>query len=65
MIGRTLEDIDLPKGATIGAIVRGTDVLIAHDDIRVEPDDHLILFLVDKTQIEEVEKLFQAPLSFF
>ena len=65
VIGRTLEEIDLPKGATIGAIVRGTDVLIAHDDIRVEADDHLILFLVDKSQIGEVEKLFQAPLSFF
>ena len=30
-----------------------------------EPDDHLILFLVDKSKIREVERLFQAPLSFF
>lgn len=65
VIGRTLEDIELPTGTTIGAIVRGKDVLIAHDDIVVKPDDHLILFLVDKSRIREVEKLFQAPLSFF
>ena len=65
VIGRTLEDIDLPSGTTIGAIVRGNDVIIAHDDVVVEPDDHLILFLVDKSKIPDVEKLFQAPLSFF
>ena len=65
VIGRTLEEIDLPPGTNIGAIVRGQDVIIAHDHIVVEADDHLILFLVDKTRIPEVEKLFQAPLSFF
>jgi trk system potassium uptake protein TrkA len=65
VIGRTLGDIELPTGTTIGAIVRGKDVLIAHDDIVVKPDDHLLLFLVDKSRIREVEKLFQAPLSFF
>ncbi|MBV1878548.1 MAG: Trk system potassium transporter TrkA [Pseudomonadales bacterium] len=65
VIGRTLESIELPTGANIGAIVRGNQVIIAHDDIIVEPDDHLILFLVDKSRISEVEKIFQAPLSFF
>ena len=65
VIGRSLGDIELPTGTNIGAIVRGDDVLIAHDDIVVKPDDHLLLFLVDKTKISDVEKLFQAPLSFF
>ncbi len=65
VIGRQLGDIDLPAGTNIGAIVRGENVVIAHDDIVVEPDDHLILFLVDKSKIRDVEKLFQAPLSFF
>ncbi|MFT7688301.1 MAG: trk system potassium uptake protein TrkA, partial [Candidatus Azotimanducaceae bacterium] len=49
VIGRTLGEIDLPDGTNIGAIVRGKDVLIAHDDIVVKADDHLILFLVDKS----------------
>lgn len=65
VIGKRIEDIDLPRGTTIGAIVRGDDVVIAHDDIVVESGDHIILFLVDKTRIKDVEKLFQAPLSFF
>jgi len=45
-------------------LVRGEDVVIAHDNIVVKPQDHLILFLVDKSKIKDVERLFQAPLSF-
>tara|TARA_B100002003_G_scaffold248005_1_gene280727 strand:- start:21555 stop:22928 length:1374 start_codon:yes stop_codon:yes gene_type:complete len=65
VIGRSLGDIELPSGTNIGAIVRGENVIIAHDDVVIKPDDHLILFLVDKSKIRSVEKLFQAPLSFF
>ncbi|MDG1231722.1 MAG: Trk system potassium transporter TrkA [Pseudomonadales bacterium] len=65
LIGRKIEDIDLPPGTNIGAIVRGDEVVIAHDDIVVESGDHVVLFLVDKGRIKDVEKLFQAPLSFF
>jgi trk system potassium uptake protein TrkA len=65
VVGRQLQEIDLPRGTTIGAIVRGNDVIIAHDDVVVEPDDHLILFMVDKSLVSDVEKLFQAPFSFF
>jgi trk system potassium uptake protein TrkA len=65
VVGKTLGQIDLPPGTNIGALVRGEAVIIAHDDVMVEPDDHLILFLVDKSRIPEVEKLFQAPFSFF
>lgn len=65
VVGRAIGKIELPDGCSIGAIARGEEVIIAHDDIVVETDDHLILFLVDKTRIREVERLFQAPLSFF
>jgi len=65
VVGRKIEDIALPAGTNIGAIVRGDDVLIAHDDVVVESGDHVVLFLVDKKMVKEVEKLFHAPLSFF
>ena len=65
VIGKTIGEIDLPPETNIGAIVRGDKVVMAHDDIRVEAGDHIILFLVDKARIKDVEKLFQAPLSFF
>ncbi|MEH6450077.1 MAG: Trk system potassium transporter TrkA [Oleispira sp.] len=65
VVGRTIANIDLPKGTTIGAIVRGDQVIIAHEDIMVESDDHIILFVVDKRRIPEVERLFQVGLGFF
>lgn len=65
VVGRRLEEIPLPEGVTIGAIVRGEQVLIAHHDLLVEPDDHVILFLVDKQKIGAVEKLFAVGFGFF
>ncbi|WP_210397957.1 Trk system potassium transporter TrkA [Motiliproteus sediminis] len=65
VVGRAIEDIDLPPGTTIGAIVRNDEVLIAHDDVVVENGDHVILFLIDKRYIPDVEHLFQVGLTFF
>jgi trk system potassium uptake protein len=64
VIGRAIEDIKLPPGTTIGAIVRGDKVLMAHHDTVIEADDHVILFLVDKRRIPEVERLFQVGFTF-
>ncbi|WP_152205831.1 Trk system potassium transporter TrkA [Marinobacter changyiensis] len=65
VVGKRLDEIQLPEGTTIGAIVRHNEVLIAHDHLRVQPDDHVILFLVDKSRIRDVERLFQVGLTFF
>jgi trk system potassium uptake protein TrkA len=65
VVGRTVEEIRLPAGASIGAIVRGEEVLIAHRHIVVETDDHVILFLVDRGRISAVEKLFAVGFGFF
>jgi trk system potassium uptake protein TrkA len=64
VVGRAIEEIKLPKGASIGAMVRGEQVLIAHHDTVIESGDHVILFLVDKRKIREVEKLFQVEVTF-
>ena len=65
MVGRTVGEVKLPPGATIGAIARGDKVLIAHDDVVVESGDHVILFLVDKRKVAAVERLFQVGITFF
>ena len=64
VVGRAIENIKLPEGTTIGAIVRGDVVIVAHHDTVIEEDDHVILFLVDKNRIGEVEKLFQVGITF-
>lgn len=64
VVGCEVEDIRLPPGATIGAVVRGEQVIIAHHDTVIEADDHVILFLVDKKRVPEVERLFQVGVTF-
>jgi trk system potassium uptake protein TrkA len=64
VVGRRIEEIKLPPGTTIGAIVRGDEVVIAHHDTVIESEDHVILFLVDKLRIGEVERLFQVSVTF-
>jgi len=65
VVGRRLEEINLPDGVTIGAIVRGDEVLIAHRHVLVETDDHVVLFLTDRNRISAVEKLFAVGFGFF
>jgi len=64
VVGRRLDQLKLPKGTSIGALVRGEEVLIAHDHVVIEAEDHVILFLVDKSRIQEVEQLFQVAVTF-
>ena len=64
VVGRAISDIKLPPGTTIGAVVRNEEVLIAHDSTVIESEDHVILFVIDKKHIRDVERLFQVGLSF-
>ena len=58
VVGKTVGEIPLPEGASIGAVVRGDEVIMAHHDTRVLADDHVILFLADRRHLEAVERLF-------
>ncbi len=64
VVGRRIEDVPLPKGSAILALVRGDNTIIAHHDIVVESDDHVIIFMTDRRKIEKVEQLFQVDVSF-
>ena len=90
VVGRKVEEIKLPKGATIGAIVRGLPksealfgespvpgqetelsesshaarVIIAHHDTVIESEDHVILFVINRKMIRDVERLFQVSVGF-
>lgn len=80
VVGRRVEEIDLPKGTTIGAIVRRRErdvakksdgkaahdhqVIIAHHDTVIETEDHVIVFVVNKRMVSKVEKLFQVDVNF-
>jgi trk system potassium uptake protein TrkA len=60
VIGRRIEEVPLPEGASIVAVVRGEQVIMAHHDTRINNEDHVIVFLADRRHVEAVERLFQA-----
>ncbi|CAK9886471.1 MAG: Trk system potassium uptake protein TrkA [Candidatus Erwinia impunctatus] len=64
VVGRKITEIKLPPGTLIGAIVRGEEVIIANNDVRIEQGDHVVMFLTDKKFVSDVERLFQ-PSPFF
>jgi len=65
VVGRSIGEIDWPKGVSVGAIVRDGKVIIAHHNTVIQSDDHVILFLVDKATVHQVEQLFQVDFTFF
>jgi trk system potassium uptake protein len=72
VVGRRIDELPLPRGAQIGAIVRKTgehaeahrQVIIPHHDTLIESDDHVIVFVPRKRMVREVEKLFQVGATF-
>lgn len=64
VVGRRIDEIDLPKGATIGAVVRDQEVMMGHRDLVIEAEDHVIVFVINKQMVKKVEKLFQVSLGF-
>ncbi|NNC77419.1 MAG: Trk system potassium transporter TrkA [Woeseiaceae bacterium] len=52
VVGRSIEEVDLPSGSAIVAMVRDDRVIIAHHDTVIESDDHVILFMTDRRKIE-------------
>ncbi len=77
VVGRKVEEIGLPKGATIAALVRrdplhelrdgrrpAGEVIIAHHDTVIQAEDHVIVFVINKRDVAKVEKLFQVGVGF-
>lgn len=64
VVGRRIEEISLPSGTRVGALLRNQEVIIPHHDTVIEAEDHVILFVIDKKHIRDVERLFQVKVTF-
>lgn len=64
VVGKTIEELALHESVSIGALVRGEDVIIAHHDTVIEADDHVIMFITDRKHVPEVEKMFEVEPQF-
>ena len=65
VVGRRIAEIRLPKGAAIGALVRGEEIILPEADTEIVSGDHVIVFVPTRSQMPRVEKLFQVSASFF
>ena len=65
VVGKKIDEIKLPPGTAIGAIVRDADVIIVHHDTIIKPEDHVILVVTNKKYVKHVEKLFQVNTRIF
>jgi trk system potassium uptake protein TrkA len=61
---RRVNELDLPPGTTIGAVVRGGKVIMAHHDTVIRAEDHVIVFVTDKKNLPRVERMFQVGARF-
>jgi trk system potassium uptake protein TrkA len=78
MAGRRVDELGLPAGAQLGAIVRGlhrpdgseapdetaAQVIIPHHDTVIQSLDHVVIFVPRKSMVREVERLFQVSATF-
>ena len=65
VVGKKIDEIKLPPGTAIGAIVRNSDVIMVHHDTIIKPEDHVILVVTNKKYVKHVEKLFQVNTRIF
>jgi trk system potassium uptake protein TrkA len=59
-----LSQVRFPKGALVGAIVRGEEIIIPRGDSMIRPNDRLIILALQKV-VPKLEKLLTVKLDFF
>ncbi len=64
VVGRPLKEIDFPKGAIIGAVVRPDEVLIPRGDDIIQAGDRVIVFVLGEA-IRKVERAMSVKIEFF
>jgi trk system potassium uptake protein TrkA len=53
-----IKDIDFPRNAIIGGVIRGSEAFIAVGDTVIEPYDRVAIFALPET-IKEIDKFFR------
>mgnify|MGYP003640349930 FL=1 len=64
LVGKELNDLELPDGVALGAVVRGDKVLLPCDEGRIRENDRVLLFC-NTALIPKVEHLFRVSLEYF
>ena len=60
LFGKSVKEIPLPEGASIGAVVRHGELVMPDSNVELCLNDHLIIFLANKDMVSDVEALFRT-----
>ncbi|PKN64628.1 MAG: Trk system potassium transporter TrkA [Deltaproteobacteria bacterium HGW-Deltaproteobacteria-15] len=64
VVNLPLAKVKFPKGAIVGAVVRGEEIIIPRGDTVILPKDRLIIFALQNV-VPKLEKLLTVKLDFF
>lgn len=64
VIGCRLSDLELPSGCSIAAIVRDEKIHLSNTNLVLKSGDHVILLLLKRRCVRQIESLFQVNLTF-
>lgn len=64
IVGKRMEDLSLPRGIIIGAIVRDGEVIIPEDDTVIVAGDRIVI-LSQANMVSKVESIFSVKFEFF
>lgn len=59
LLYKPLKSIKLPENTIFGAIIRNEEIIIAHRDVMIKPNDRVVL-LTAHNQIKRIEELFSS-----
>jgi trk system potassium uptake protein TrkA len=60
VVGKPIEEIILPSGSYITAVVSSQgEIRAVHHTTVIQPDDHVIVFISNREAVAEIETLFE------
>ncbi|WP_340123626.1 Trk system potassium transporter TrkA [Methylobacter svalbardensis] len=59
VVGRRVDEVSFPEGIVMGALIRNKQVICIHRDTVFEEGDHVVMFVMDKKLVVNIEKKFQ------
>lgn len=59
LFGKSIKDIPLPEGTAIAAIIRHGELIMPSSSVELTLNDHLVVFLSDRNNVNEIEVLFK------
>lgn len=62
--GKRMDEVELPQGVVLGAVLHGDQVFLRHAQHEIEAGDRVVLLAMSEA-VRKVEKMFRVSVNFF